>query len=168
MTREIRTINLILVVTGLAVSIVGLLQVLINRNIEAKTRSFFSKFFSVLTLYVACILTRELTYHLSGHGWVVLSRVVLFGQAFFASVLTILITTFLLYLSGETDWIKSRIFTAAAALWFIYTALLLYNIFSGRVFRVDDNNVYQRGPLYPVLVAPTVLIMLVNLFAVWY
>ena len=60
MTSEIRIVNLILVVAGLAISIVGLLQVRINRNIEERTRRFFSILFSVLSFYIACLLTREL------------------------------------------------------------------------------------------------------------
>ncbi len=45
MTYEIRIVNLILVVVGLAIAIVGLLQVRINRNIEGKTRGFLTWLF---------------------------------------------------------------------------------------------------------------------------
>ena len=62
MTGEIRTVNLILMVIGLAIAIVGLVQVFISRNIEKKTRSFFFLLFAILDLYVLCLLTRELTY----------------------------------------------------------------------------------------------------------
>ena len=68
MTSEIRIINLILVVAGLAISLVGLLQVRINRNIEERTRSFFLTLFSVLSFYIACLLTRERIYSLQGYG----------------------------------------------------------------------------------------------------
>ena len=62
MTGEIRTINLILMVIGLAIATMGLVQVFISRNIEKKTRSFFFLLFVILDLYVLCLLTRELTY----------------------------------------------------------------------------------------------------------
>ena len=102
MTGEIRTINLILVVAGLVIATIGLVQVFISSNIEKKTRYFFFLLFAVLDLYVLCILTRGLTYSRQDSAfWPLLTVIVLFGQAFFASVLTVIITAFLLYQSGE-------------------------------------------------------------------
>jgi signal transduction histidine kinase len=167
MTYEIRVVNLILVVVGLAIAIVGLLQVRINRNIEGKTRGFFTWLFLVLNLYILCLLTRGITYGYQGDGWVLLSCIVFFFQAVLASILTVLITALTLYTSGIDKWWKHWIFLLSAGLWAAYTLILIYNLFDGRVYFVDHNNVYQRGPLYPILLIPTVLIAGVNLFAVW-
>ncbi len=97
MTVEIRTIKLIITVTGLVLSLLGLLQTMIDRNIEHRTRKCFMGLFACLELYIICILTRELTYTRTGYGWITLSKGVFFGQAFFASLLTVLITVLLLY-----------------------------------------------------------------------
>ena len=167
MTSEIRIVNLILVVAGLAISIVGLLQVRINRNIEERTRRFFSILFSVLSFYIACLLTRELIYSLKGYGWVLLSRFVFFGQALLASILTTIITAFLMYQSGDEKWWKSRIFNVSGGFLLIYVGLLIYNLFSGSIYHVDVDNTYHRGPLFPVLIAPTVMIGIVNIIAIW-
>ncbi|MBQ9664816.1 MAG: histidine kinase [Oscillospiraceae bacterium] len=35
------------------------------------------------------------------------------------------------------------------------------------IYSIDDSNVYRRGPLYPLLLAPPVLIMAVNVIALW-
>ena len=168
MTSEIRTINLILVVAGLAIAIIGLVQVFISSNIEKKTRKFFFLLFLVLDLYEICILTRELTYSRQDSAfWPLLSEIVLFGQAFFASVLTVIITAFLLYQSGETKWRRSLFFKISFVFWLLYVALLISNLFTKAIYSVDQNNNYSRGTLFPVLVAPTILIMAINLLAVF-
>lgn len=167
MTYEIRVVNLILVVVGLAIAIVGLLQVRINRNIDGKTRAFMTWLFSVLNLYILSLLIRGITYEYQGYGWVLLSRIVFFAQAILASILTVLITALTLYTSGIDKWWKHWIFMISAGLWAVYTLILIYNLFDGRVYYVNRDNVYQRGTLYPILLIPTVLIAGVNLFAVW-
>ena len=165
--EKIRVINLIMVITGLVISIMGLLQVRINRNIEGKTRAFLTGLFSVLSLYILSLLVRGITYDYQGYGWVLLSRIVFFGQALLASILTVLITALILYKSGVKNWWKHWIFMLSVGLWAVYVIILIYNLFDGRVYFVDRTNAYQRGPLYPILLIPTVLIASVNLFAVW-
>ncbi|SDB68303.1 histidine kinase N-terminal 7TM domain-containing protein [Butyrivibrio sp. INlla16] len=167
MISEIRTINLIFAVAGLVLSMLGLIQTRIGHNFDGKTRHFFTVLFGTLQIYVLCILIREVTYDLQGYGWTFLSKVVIFGQAFFASLLTILITIFVLFQSGEKRWMKNGIFYTSAVLWGIYNILLISNLFTGRSYRIDNDNSYQRGPYFSLLIIPTVLIMLVNLFAVW-
>ena len=168
MTGEIRTINLILMVIGLAIATMGLVQVFISRNIEKKTRSFFFLLFVILDLYVLCLLTRELTYLRQDSAfWPILSQIVFFGQAFFASVLTVIITAFLLYQSGETKWRRNPFFIISLGFWLVYIALLISNLFTKAIYSVDQYNNYSRGPLFPVLVAPTLLIMALNLLAVF-
>ncbi|WP_051199844.1 sensor histidine kinase [Butyrivibrio sp. FCS006] len=167
MTYEIRVVNLILVVVGLAIAIVGLLQVRINRNIEGKTRGFLTWLFLVLNLYILSLLARGITYGYQGDGWVMLSRIMFFLQAVLAATLTVLITAFTLYKSGINDWWKHWILMLSVGLWAVYTLILIYNLFDGRVYFVNHDNAYERGPLYPVLLIPTVLIASVNLFAVW-
>jgi len=167
MTYEVRVVNLILVVVGLAISIVGLLQACINLTIEKKTRKFLIALFSVLNFYIVCLLIRGVTFSYQGDGWVMLSRIVFFGQAISAASLTVIMTAFLLHQSGEMKWWKDLIFKISFSLWLVYTGLLIFNIFSGSIYSVDLDNNYSRGPFFSVLVAPTVLIACINLFAVY-
>ena len=53
MTDEIRNINLVLLSTGLAISVVGLFQVRINSNIEKIARTFLTIMFSLNTQYLS-------------------------------------------------------------------------------------------------------------------
>ncbi len=168
MTNQIRTINLILITAGFAISLIGLFQVWINRNIEKKTGRFIAALFSVLSLYIIFILIRELIYFKEEYFWVLLSRSVMFGQALMAPLLMVILTAFLLYKSGEERWMNHMIFDVSVALCIVYTALLIYNIFSGKIYYIDPENEYRRGPLFPVLVLPTLIISCVNLYTLWY
>ena len=167
MTYDVRVVNLILVVIGLAVSIVGLLQVCINSTIDKRMRNFLTALFSVLTFYIVCLLVRGVTFSYQGDEWVILSRIVFFGQAISAASLTVLLTAFLLHQSGEIEWWKNLIFRISFLLWLVYAVLLIFNIFTGSIYSVDADNNYERGPLFSVLVAPTFIIACINLFAVY-
>ena len=167
MTYDVRVVNLILVVIGLAVSIVGLLQVCINSTIDKRMRNFLTALFSVLTFYIVCLLVRGVTFSYQGDEWVILSRIVFFGQAISAASLTVLLTAFLLQQSGEIEWWKNLIFRISFLLWLVYAVLLIFNIFTGSIYSVDADNNYERGPLFSVLVAPTITIACINLFAVY-
>lgn len=163
MTQSIRNLNLILATSGLSLSVFGLLQALVGHFANRKTRRFFITFFMILSVYVVTILTRELTYDNTSHGWVVLSRVLFFVQGFLASVMTVLVTGLLLGQSGDTHPEKNPVWHVAVILWLIYTGLLIGNLFTGSMYRIDDANNYIRGSYFPLLVTPTVLIMAVNL-----
>ena len=95
------------------------------------------------------------------------SALVCFGNRFCHHYSCCFSQFFLLRSSGETDWKGSRLFHTVAVLWIIYVGLLIYTQFSTVIYSIDDSNVYRRGPLYPLLLAPPVLIMAVNVIALW-
>ncbi|MBR1875813.1 MAG: histidine kinase [Lachnospiraceae bacterium] len=167
MTEQIRTVNLILAVAEMVLSVVGFVQSATAHNLEKKSRHFFMALFGVCEIYVICILLREFVYFRQEPVWVVFSRILFFGQAFFASLLPPLITGFILYQSREKSFVKSPAFIISFGLWLVYILLLVVNVFNGMIYRVDDQNRYTRGPLFQVLVMPTVLIMGINLITVW-
>ena len=165
MSEGLRNANLMVAVAGLVISITGLMQAIFGRFLEKGTRGFFLAFFGILSVYDIFILARALTWYNTGSGWAMLSRVVFFGQAFISSVLTVLITGFLLYQSGHTTWWKQRVFLVAYLLWCVYTIILIYAQFSKVVYYVDDQNGYHRGPIFPIIMVAPVIIMIVNLIA---
>lgn len=167
MSIAIRNINLIIATAGIVLSSISLVQAKTNRFIEKELKRLFIAFFAVIDAYVLCIIARELIHGNSGEVWVAMSRVAFFGQAFLSSLLTILVTSLILYQSGEKNWKKSGIFIAAIALWLIYVGILVYAQFTKDIYYVDQNNNYFRGPYFPVIMIAPIVIMLVNLFAVW-
>jgi LytS/YehU family sensor histidine kinase len=165
MSEGLRNANLMVAVAGLVISLTGLMQALFGRFLEKGTRAFFLAFFGILSVYDVFILARALTWYKEGPGWANLSRVVFFGQAFISSVLTVLITGFLLYQSGYTKWWKQRVFSVAYMLWGVYAVILVYAQFFKIVYYVDDHNGYHRGPIFPIIMVAPVIIMVVNFIA---
>lgn len=167
MNDPIMVFNLVIVVAGLVMSVLGLLQTLIGRSMENSTQKFFVILFSALCLYLVCILVRSVIQAQTGSGFAALSRIVMSGQAVLAAVLVIFLTALLLHQSGEIRWYRSIYFKIAFAIWVLYMILQIYNIFSGILFYVEDDNSYHRGYLFFVQMIPTVLIMILNLYVIW-
>ena len=126
MTEGLHNINLSISVAGLVLSMIGLFNILLSRYLEKGSRRFFAIIFGVLNTYVFFIFIRNATYYHVGYGWALLSRIAFFAQALMSSVLTVLITGFLLYQSGRIRWWKKLVFCVSAILWCIYVAILIY------------------------------------------
>ena len=167
MSIAIRNINLIIAAAGIALCSLNMIQAKTNRFIEKGMKNFFIGFFAVIDAYVVCIITREFTHTFTGAEWVTVSRIAFFGQALLSSVLTILVTAFILYQSGERDWFRNKIFIISLALWLIYVGVLIYAQFTKNIYYVDEENNYHRGPYFSIIMIVPIIIMIVNLFATW-
>ena len=163
MNKDIRNINLIFAAAGFSMSLLGLLQTLIGRFVEKRARSFFITLFSVLNVYVLSLLIRELTYDHMGSGLVLLSQFLFFAQGFLAATITIIITAFLLDQCGIRPYTKNAMFRTAVTLYIVYAALLIANLFNKKIYYINDFNAYSRGEWFPVLIIPTIFIMIINL-----
>ena len=73
----------------------------------------------------------------------------------------------MLYQSGEKDITKSNSFRISFTLWLLYAGILISNLFHGQIYSVNENNGYSRGPYFPLLMVPPVLIMILNLYILW-
>ena len=164
---SIRIANLIFAVVGLTLSVIGFVQTLISRHMDRRTRSFFFLFFGLLIFYVASNLLGQRSTGEIGSDWARFSRTVLFSESLSSSLLLPLLMIYLLFCSGESEWRRSAAFRTVAVLWLIYAALLSSTWFSPLIYSIDESNLYRRGPLYPLLLVPPVLIMAVTLVTVW-
>jgi len=159
--------NLSIGIAGLVISLLGLVQVLISPHFERWSKKFFVAFFSIM---VAIALFNLCGQYASMYPDLTHARIVqftLFWESLLPSFLMLLLTFFLLRSSGETDWKRSWLIRIVAGLWIVYCGLLIYTQFSTVIYSIDDSNVYRRGPLYPVLLVPAILIMAVNIVALW-
>lgn len=160
MTGE-KLINFIIGISGLSVCVLGLAQAISTRSMEKRTRQYFIVFFSLLVAYVA---TSLITRFGSGvKAW----KTALFFESAFSSLLTPLLTCFLLEMCGEPNLRRSAAFRIAVGLESVYLALLIYTQFSTSIYYYDASGLYHRGPCYPLLLALPVGIMLVNLSVLW-
>lgn len=153
-------------VSGLMVVLLGLLMSIFGRYQEKWNRRFFILLFSLLFAYVGCDLLGQLSLLLLGASAAPLSRIAVFGESFFSSLLMPMLTVYLLHSTGE-DWRKSLLTTAVNVLWLFYFALLIVTQFTTAIYSITPDNVYLRGAWYPVLLAAPVLMMLLNLWALF-
>ena len=160
-------INLSIGTAAVTISILGLIQVLISRHLEKEAKTFFTALFGMMVACAAANLAGQYLNMYRGPIFARLFRITLFLESFFPSLVLLLLTMFLLQSSGETDWKRSGIFRTAAVLWAVYCRLLIYTQFSTQIYSIDENNIYQRGPYYPLLLVPAIFIMVVNVIVLW-
>ena len=160
-------INFCIGTAALTISTLGLLQVLISRHFEKTVKAFFILFFSMM---VGCAFFSVTDQYLSmyrGPIYARLARITLFWESLLPAVIILLLTAFLLYSCGEPDWRRSRVFHVTAVTGAVYCGLLIYTQFSTQIYSIDENNIYQRGPYYPLLLVPAIFIMVVNVIVLW-
>ena len=157
MTDPISLINFFIAASSFLPMLIGLLFTAVNRVMDRKNKIFFLSMFSVLFLYITSDFINQLSQNY------VLSQATLFFDSFFSSVLMPMLTWYMLFLLG-LDWQKSPVFRIVMLLWTIYFMLLISTQFTTAIYYYTPDNVYHRGPLYPLLLVPPILIMLVNQF----
>ena len=150
--------NLAIAAAGLAICVLGLVQALLDRNLDVRAHRFCVVMFSLLVAYVSFNLIGQLTDNHTGPVAVAFTRVFLFLESITSASATLVLLAFLLDSCGK-DWRRSAVFRAAAFLWLAYLVMLVVTQFTGIFYLIDDDNAYRRGPLYPILLVPPVLIM---------
>ena len=153
---RISLINFSITTAAFMLMLVGLMFTAFNRVMNRPNRTFFLSMYTVLFLYITANLANQLSQQYR------LSQITLFLESFFSSLLMLMLNGYMLFLLGR-DWRKSPIFYLAASLWIIYFIMLCVTQFTGRIYYYTPDNVYHRGPLYPLLLVPPILIMLINL-----
>ena len=141
---------------------IGLLQTFMSPYLEKATKRFFIVLFGIAGIFDLAILRETMIGGNSDDRFATLSWVNYFSQAILFSVLSLLLTGYMLYLSGESDIKNNRIFQINFALSLIYAAMLIVNLFYGEIFTIDTQNLFRRCPLF-VLQIPPILIMVLNL-----
>jgi len=157
--RAVNT-NLIIAISGLVISGLGLIQVCVGFRYAKKTKKFFLLLFSCLIAYVGMDILGQLTE--GNPNTVLISRLALFLESAFSSVLMLLLSGFLLESCGM-EGKRHPLFITSLILWIVYMGLLIFTQFTTEIYYYDAGGNYQRGPWYPVLLIPPVLLMLVNL-----
>ena len=164
MTDWMPIFNLSSTTAALFLSLLFLAVNSISLNIVQKTRSFFAVFFTILSLYTLChLLSYIVGYYTSKAA---LLKTVIFLHSLFSSMLMPMITIYMLNCCGE-DWKKSRVFRITSGLWILYLILLIFTQFTTVIYYVTPDGSYRRGPYYPVLLIPLLLIMTINLITLF-
>ena len=160
-------INVVISITGAIISLLGLIQVTQTRILEKQQRIYLLGFFSILIGYILSDLISQLSSGFLGPGWNPVSQLGLFFESLFSALLIPLLTSFLLYCSGEENRHRNLAFRTNVGLLSLYIGLLIFTQFSTAIYYYDELNQYHRGPWYPVLLVPPVLMMIINLGLLW-
>ena len=167
MNNAIDLINFSAAVTGLVIVLLGLFFTLAMKSLEKWTRRFFVALFSVAAAYVASDLLSQGSLIFLGPDYAVLSRIAVFCESLFSSLLMPMITVYLLRCSGERRK-RTPLFASMLTLWLVYVALLIFTQFSTEIYSISSKNVYQRGPWYFVLLVPPAAMMIMNCISLFF
>lgn len=152
--------NFAIVVGGFVISVLSLLLAIFLRQTDRESRGFFLLFSLLLVGYTGSAVICELA------GTALLSQISLFTDSLFSSLLIPPFTLYLLRCVGK-NWKRSWLFYAVVSLWSVYFVLLAVTQFTTWIYYYTPDNVYHRGPWYPLLLIPPVLLMVVNLIGVY-
>jgi len=151
---------------ALTLMLIGLLSVALGRSMDQWSRRFFAVLFAVLFFYSLSNFCSILWQILPDPAFRLPPKVTLCFESLLSGALIPLLTVYLLHCTGE-DPRKSRIFYVVCALFAVYVILLTVTQFTTFIYYYTPDNVYHRGPWYPLLLAPPMLSMLALLIALF-
>ena len=138
----------------------GLGLVAIMPDIDRWSKRFFIVFFSILFLNSCFALIENIFYEVPGKAG--LQAFSNFWMSLLATLPLPMLTVFLLHCSGE-DRRKSGLLPAVSALYGLYFLMVVIAQFTSSIYYVTPDGHVHRGPLYPLAIAPLVMIVLLNL-----
>jgi len=155
------SINFAMSAAALMLMLLGFILATVSHGADAWSKRFFLLFFLILTLYVFCNLLSQIL-DFSGNSPLSI-QLAIFFESLFSSLLMPLLSLYLLHCCGENH--RSPLMYAVSLIWLVYFALLIAAQFTTGIYYIAPDGVYHRGPLYPLLLVPPVLIMAANLVA---
>ena len=161
MSGAVDIINFAIVVAGLVIAAMGFFTSAFSVYTEKKHQRFFIAFFSLLFLYVCSDLLSQVSLTLLGPDYALLSRIAIFCESLFSSLMIPLFTAYMLSCADVGR--QSPCFYVSWCIWAVYLMLLLSTWVSSGIYYITEDNIYHRGPLYQLLLIPTALLMLMDL-----
>lgn len=147
----------------LMMTLVGLVVSAILPVLEQWIKRFFIILFAILSLTLVALIGDLSVF--DNPNLAAAERAALFFECLFISLLSVMPTVYLLH-SGEKKWRSSPLLYIILALWSAFFIMLLITQFTTVFYYVTPNNRFFRGPWFPALLIPVVLICLVSLAAV--
>lgn len=163
MASWVRYLNFAAASGAIVTALLGLMLTLTMPYVERWERRFFGVLFSVLGVYTVSDFGGQASQYFLGTDYLWLSRTFVFLELLFAITILPLLTVYLLRCAGK-DWARSGVFWAALGLEAAYVVVTVVAQFSDAIlyFSTEERCVLP-GPWYPVIAAPPVLLMLLDL-----
>ena len=153
-------VNISFALASLMLMITELIVTIIAKNTYKSPKDYFIMLFSMLAVYVASNLASIIAENFMHDA--LYTQIFIFIESLSSSLVAIQITSYVLRMCGDVPS-RSLIMRTVTLIWSFYVAILIYTQFSDIIYYVSPDNVYHRGPYYPMLLVPPVLIMLINI-----
>jgi hypothetical protein len=144
----------------LALTALGLVIAAIMPGTDRWNRRFFTGLFATLMLCMTALLIDCLVWEKPDMATA--DKIAVYFEYFLLSLQIPMFTAFLLHTCGER-WQRSILFRTALVLWISYFILLGIAQCTTFLYNITPDNQYVRGPWHPLLMAPMILLMLLNL-----
>ena len=154
--------NFAIAVSGLTVAAVGFGLSILTPFKTKKDRGFFITLFLVMIAFIISDLVSQVSLSLYGPTYVTLSKTAVYLESLFSFLLIPLLTYFIFTCAHESPH-KKKVQLHMGIFSVIYLILLTSTWFNESIYKITVENIYVRGPLYPVLLIPPVAAMLFNL-----
>ena len=165
MSNTVYMINYAIAISGLVISILCLIFSIFLRNISKWFRYFFTTLFAVLFIYISSVLICHLSLGQARPSHALISRITMYLYSITSSLMIPMLTTLLLKYCG-VNWRKSKAMYLVIGIWTVYLIILTSTWFDDSIYYITDKNVYHRGPLFPLLSAPSIILMTVTFIMV--
>ena len=145
---------------ALLLAVLGVWFAAIMPGLDRWSRRFFRAYFIVLTVCcVSAFMEMASPFFSLPHAVILL---VLYIECLFLSLPMPMLTVCLLHTCGDRLR-ESSFFRVVLGAWTVYVVLMLCSPFIS-VFSISaPNGLYSRGPFYPLMLLPLIVIMLLNL-----
>lgn len=165
MISGIDVANFCIAAIGLTISFSGMLLAMNVNFLEKWLKKYFTIIFAIILAYVVSNFASQISLIFPGKKCAVITQIAIFFESFFSSALIPILAVCIQHLCRQRQ--KSPLLIANAVLWGIYTVLLVITQFTTSIYYITDDNMYHRGPLYPVLLVPPVLLMITNIIGLY-
>lgn len=145
---------------ALLLSLMGVGFTAIIPGLDRWNKRFFLCYFSVFMLCCLSSLLETIPsfFPISNAAFYLILAV----ESLFLSLPLPMLTVYLVHCRKETPR-KSKLLWAVVILWAVYCAIVVSSPFIGSFTYITPDNQYQRAPLYPIALAPLLLILLLDL-----
>lgn len=144
----------------LLIGILGLWFNMIMPDIDHWSRKFFRVYFFIIVLSCLSSIIEEILYFAATQFTAIYT--VWFFEALLFSMPCPMLTVYMLYCSGESIQ-DNKLLRVVIGLWTVYLILNVFGLFIGGYAYVSSDMHYYRKSIYPILIIPLTLLMVLNL-----
>ena len=147
----------------LALTLTAMVIAVVMPGSDRWNRRFFTGLFATNMLCMVSVLIDYLTWE--NPGMAMAARISIYFECLFVSLPMPMFTAYMLHTCWER-WQKSWLFRTAAVLWGIYFILLGIAQCTTFMYDITPENQFVYGPWHSLLMAPLILLILLNLAGV--